>query len=174
MGKANGTLGEIGTFVLGVIERLDIGPFEIGESGEGDVTAIELKGAAASVLAAGEARALDALQLISNQVLARISEDGGRVVLDVEGVSDAREEHLERLANRVVKRARDGGRAIALDPMNARDRRVVHLAVRDCDGVATMSVGEGRYRQVVVVPEGADEYEEALRQSDGGDRPREH
>jgi hypothetical protein len=31
------------------------------------------------------------------------------------------------------------------------------------EGVATMSVGEGRYRQVVVVPEGADEYEEALR-----------
>ena len=91
-----------------------------------------------------------------------------------EGASDAREQHLERLADRVVKRARDGGRAIALDPMNARDRRVVHLAVRDCEGVATMSVGEGRYRQVVVVPEGADEYEEALRQSDAGDRPREH
>ena len=28
-----------------------------------------------------------------------------------------------------------------------------------------MSVGEGRYRQVVVVPEGADEYEEALNSS---------
>jgi hypothetical protein len=28
-----------------------------------------------------------------------------------------------------------------------------------------MSVGEGRYRQVVVVPEGAPEYDEALRQS---------
>ena len=50
--------------------------------------------------------------------------------------------------------------------MNGRDRRIIHLAVRDADGVASMSVGEGRYRQVVVVPEGAPEYEEALRQSE--------
>ena len=34
-------------------------------------------------------------------------------------------------------------------------------------GMATMSTGEGRYRQVVVVPEGADEYDEAVRQSEG-------
>jgi hypothetical protein len=46
--------------------------------------------------------------------------------------------------------------------MNARDRRGIHMALRDMEGVATMSVGEGRYRQVVVVPEGAEEYEEAL------------
>jgi hypothetical protein len=30
-----------------------------------------------------------------------------------------------------------------------------------------MSIGEGRFRQVVVVPQGAPEYEEALRQSQG-------
>lgn len=39
------------------------------------------------------------------------------------------------------------------------------MAVREADGVATMSIGEGRYRQVLVVPEGAPEYEEALEQS---------
>ena len=33
------------------------------------------------------------------------------------------------------------------------------------EGVATMSVGEGQYRQVVVVPESAPEYEEAQNQS---------
>ena len=39
------------------------------------------------------------------------------------------------------------------------------MTVKDMDGVATMSVGEGRYRQVVVVPEGADEYAEAVESS---------
>ena len=60
-----------------------------------------------------------------------------------------------------MKRAIEGGRAIALDPMNGRDRRTIHISVREYDGVATMSIGEGRFRQVVVVPEGAPEYEEA-------------
>jgi hypothetical protein len=50
---------------------------------------------------------------------------------------------------------------VALDPMNGRDRRALHVAVRDIEGVVTMSVGTGRYRQVVIVPEGAPEYEEA-------------
>jgi hypothetical protein len=49
--------------------------------------------------------------------------------------------------------------------MSPRDRRAIHLALRDAQGIATMSVGESRYRQVVVVPEGAAEYEEALRES---------
>ena len=50
--------------------------------------------------------------------------------------------------------------------MNGKDRRAIHVALREEDGIATMSVGEGQYRQVVVVPEGADEYEEALRKSE--------
>ena len=42
--------------------------------------------------------------------------------------------------------------------MNSRDRRIVHVALRDTDKIATMSMGEGRYRQVLIVPEGASEY----------------
>ena len=42
---------------------------------------------------------------------------------------------------------------------------MIHLAVRDIDDVVTISKGEGRYRQVVVVPEGAPEYEEAEREA---------
>jgi hypothetical protein len=46
----------------------------------------------------------------------------------------------------------------------------VHVALRDREGVATTSVGSGRYRQVLVVPEGAPEYEEARRQSESASR----
>ena len=168
VGTVEGTLGEIGEFVKGAIERLEVGPFTIRESQDGANTVIEVKGAAAELLAGGEARGLDALQLLANQVLLRRDEAAtGRVVLDVEGGSDSREKHLEKLAERVVKRAIEGGRAIALDPMNGRDRRTIHISVREYEGVATMSIGEGRFRQVVVVPAGAPEYDEALRQSQG-------
>ncbi len=166
IGSVEGTLGEIGEFVKGAIERLEVGPFAIRESQDGANTVVEIKGPAAALLAGGEARGLDALQLLANQVLLRRDEQAtGRVVLDVEGGSDSREAHLERLAERVVKRALEGGRAIALDPMNGRDRRTIHISVREYEDVATMSIGEGRFRQVVVVPKGAPEYEEALRQS---------
>ena len=49
--------------------------------------------------------------------------------------------------------------------MNGRDRRTIHIKIREIDDVATMSIGEGRYRQVLVVPEGAPEYDEAVSES---------
>ena len=93
------------------------------------------------------------------------SENPPRVVVDMEGESASRESFLSNLAHRVARRARDTGRSQRLDPMNSNDRRLIHVALRDEEGVATMSHGEGSYRQVVVVPEGAAEYEEARKSS---------
>jgi spoIIIJ-associated protein len=166
IGQVQGTLTEVGEFVRGTIERMDLGSFEIRESEDEEVRAFEIAGEAARALAGGDGRTVDALALIVNQAAQTGNEDAKKVVLDVEGNTEAREGFLTRLAQRAVARAREAGRAIALDPMNGRDRRIIHLAVRDEEGVASMSIGEGRYRQVVVVPEGAPEYDEALRQSE--------
>ena len=144
---------------------MKLGSFEISESSEGDYLIFQLRGAAAEALQGGDGRATDALQLVANQVAMRQSEDAPRIVVDVEGGGDEREQTLGRLADRAVKRARDTGRSIALDPMNSRDRRTIHVTIREIDGVATMSIGEGRYRQVLVVPEGAPEYEDAVDES---------
>lgn len=170
VGTPRGTLGEAGEYLLGMIERLQIGPFEIGETEDAGLIVCDVKGEAARALAHGDGRAVDALQLLVNQAALRAGDDAKRVVLDVEGNSEAREQFLERLAERVVRRATEGGRAVALDPMNARERRIIHLAVREHPGMATMSVGEGRYRQVVVVPEGAPEYQDALEQTEAAKR----
>ena len=164
-GKAKGEIGPIGDFLKGTIELMKIGNFEISEASEGDFLIYQLSGPAAETLQGGDGRATDALQLVANQVSMRQSEDAPRIVVDVEGGGDEREETLSRLADRAVKRAKDTGRSIALDPMNSRDRRAIHIAIRDEDDVATMSIGEGRYRQVLVVPEGAPEYDDAVAES---------
>lgn len=166
VGSVGGELGEIGQFMLGTIERMGLGPFEISESKEGEMIVLQVKGPAAQELASGQGRTVDALQLLVNQLSVRISPDRERVVVDVDGNADAREEFLGKLAERVAKRALQTGRAVALDPMNGRDRRMIHMALRDREDVATMSEGEGRYRQVVVVPESSDEFAEVRAQSE--------
>jgi len=165
VGTATGELGPVGEFILGVVERMDLGPFEVSESEEGRFVVYQLAGAAAEELTAADGRATEAIQLLANQAAGRLSDDPKRVVVDAEGDRERREEFLGRMAERAARRARDTTRSVALDPMNGRDRRGIHMALREMEGVATMSVGEGRYRQVVVVPEGADEYEEALNSS---------
>jgi spoIIIJ-associated protein len=167
-----GKIGVIGDFVVGVVERMGIGPFEISEDSEGDFLIYQLRGTAAQSLGEGDGRASEALQLLANQAAMREMEEAPRVIVDLEGEGERREGFLERLADRAAGRALDTGRSVALDPMNPKDRRILHVTVREIDDVATMSVGSGRYRQVVIVPKGADEYEDALdsgRESSRGD-----
>jgi spoIIIJ-associated protein len=165
-GETSGDVGETGRFVLGVVERMGLGDFEISESGEGDFVIYELRGEAARALGSGDGRAVDGLQLLANQHAMRQSDEAPRIVVDAEADPDRREAFLTRLADRAARRAEDTRRSVALDPMNPRDRRIVHVALRETDGVATMSVGSGRYRQVVVVPEGSPEYDEAVSASE--------
>jgi spoIIIJ-associated protein len=169
-GTARGNLGEIGAFLLGTVERMGLGPFEIEEASDGDYLIFTLEGDAAAELGAGDGRGVDALQLLANQASMRLGDDSPRVIVDAEGSSEKREEVLMRLADRAAKRSIETTRTVALDPMNAKDRRVIHMALREMDGVATMSTGSGRYRQVVVVPEGSPEYEEAQKASDEASR----
>lgn len=158
-----GELSEVGLFVKGIVERMRIGDFEIAESEENEeLIAIQIQGDAAGRLGGGEARTSEAIQLLANQAAMRVNEgEPKRVVLDVEGEGAAREKLLEKVAERAARRAESTGRPVALEAMNARDRRIIHVTLREMDGIATMSVGEGRYRQVVVVPEGSAEYEKA-------------
>ncbi len=169
-GSAKGEIGPVGDFLIGVVERMGLGPFEIDENTEGDFVVYQLKGPAAEEVGSGDGRAVDALQLLANQMAMVSSEDAPRIVVDAEGNAERREAFLSRIADRAARRAGDTGRAVALDPMNARDRRMIHLALREVDEVATMSIGSGSYRQVVVVPEGSPEFEEARNASEAATR----
>jgi spoIIIJ-associated protein len=169
-GKARSDLSEVGEFLLGSIERMNVGDFEISENEDDEFVVVEIRGDGARRLSVGDTRAIGALQLLANQAAMRLSDDAARVVIDCEGDADQRAEFLTRLASRAAGRARDSERSVALDPMNGRDRRLLHMAVREMDGVVTMSIGEGRYRQVVIVPEGAEEYDEAIEASEAAEK----
>ena len=165
VGTVKGELGTIGALVKGMLERMDLGPFEIAESSDGnELVVVQLEGPAAAHLSSGDGRTTDAIQLLANQASMRgDGEKPPRVVIEVEGDTDHRDNFLARIADRAAQRATETGRPVALEAMSGRDRRAVHMALREIDGVATMSVGEGRYKQVVVVPASAPEYEEAQR-----------
>lgn len=164
-GTATTALGEIGQFVCGLVERMGVGSFEISESDATEgMIALQLSGAGAARLAGGDGRTIEAVQLLANQASMRAGgDDAKRVVVEVEGNEDERSAFLEKIADRAAQRATETGRPVALEAMSPKDRRVIHVALREVDGVATMTVGDGRYRQVVVVPESAPEYEEAKR-----------
>ena len=43
-------------------------------------------------------------------------------------------------------------KVVKLGPLDARSRRIVHIELREMDGVTTRSEGEGVFRRVCIIP----------------------
>lgn len=78
--------------------------------------------------------------------------NNGRIHVDIGGYRQKRSEALSKFARDVAGRVKQSGQRTVLEPMNAADRKVVHDAITDIEGVATISEGEEPRRRVVVVP----------------------
>lgn len=97
---------------------------------------------------------IDALQHVVGKMLTRYREERGKpVTVDADGYRGRHIEKLEALAERMGEKARSGGEAVDLSPMNAYDRRIIHMTLKDVEGVRTESEGEGEDRHVVVIPD---------------------
>jgi len=96
---------------------------------------------------------IDAIQYLSNAVVWRGRGDERKpVVVDAAGYRARREATLESLAKRSAERAVSSGRSVELDPMTAVERKVVHLALKETNGVVTRSEGTEPNRFVVIDP----------------------
>jgi spoIIIJ-associated protein len=95
---------------------------------------------------------LRAIEFLMNQMIKRIDGEAPRVVVDVGGYKQARKESLQELARHLAERVKESGEEEELKPMNPAERRIVHMTLRDIDGVQSESRGEGKERRIVVSP----------------------
>ncbi len=131
---------------IGVRARIDI--VETDETVTATIVGRELG------LAIGKhGQTIDAIQYLANAVVWRGRGDERKaVVVDAAGYRARREATLDALAKRSAERAISSGRSVELDPMTAVERKVVHLALKETDGVVTRSEGTEPNRFVVIDP----------------------
>jgi spoIIIJ-associated protein len=115
---------------------------------------VTVSGPDVGLLIGRHGQTIDAVQYLLNAIAHRAFGDERReVVVDAAGYRERRRATLETLALRVAERVLDTGRAEELEPMTAVERKVVHLRLKDVEGVATTSEGTEPNRYVVVLPE---------------------
>ena len=96
---------------------------------------------------------IDAIQYLVNAIVYRAQpEDRKSVVVDAAGYRERRRSSLESLAARNAEHVLETGQAVELEPMSAVERKVVHLRLKDFDGVETRSEGTEPNRFVVIAP----------------------
>ncbi|HZK42335.1 MAG TPA: R3H domain-containing nucleic acid-binding protein, partial [Clostridia bacterium] len=62
------------------------------------------------------------------------------------------EERLRQQARRTAERVLDTGRESRLKPMTPAERRIIHLELREAEGITTYSEGAEPRRYVVISP----------------------
>lgn len=115
---------------------------------------------------------IDAFQNLLQKMAGNMGDGVGEaripVRIDIAGFRDEREMVITQIALDAARTAKRSGNAIVLNPMNSWERRVVHVALREMEGIHTESVDEEMGRAVRIIPDGAvpgdaseESYEEA-------------
>jgi spoIIIJ-associated protein len=131
---------------IGVVGRLEV------EEDEETLT-VSCVGTDLGMLIGRHGQTIDAIQYLANAVVyRRHPEDRKEVVIDAAGYRARRRASLEALAVRSAERALSQGEPVELEPMTAVERKVVHIRLKEFDGVETTSEGAEPNRFVVVHP----------------------
>ena len=73
-----------------------------------------------------------------------------KVLVDVGGYKEKREETLKELAKKLEKTVKRNGKKIVLEPMSSYERKILHTELQNSDYVTTYSIGEEPRRRIVI------------------------
>lgn len=150
---------DLGAQVREILERITNGlglrcRIQIAEDDE-TITAA-LSGTNLGLLIGKHGQTIDAIQYLVNAIVWRKwPDDRKEVVVDAAGYRDRRRAALEALAVRSAEEALASHSPVTLEPMTAVERKIVHLRLKDFDGVETASDGTEPNRAVMIMPTGA-------------------
>ena len=131
---------------LGVDGRIDVRE-------DDDSITLTCSGADVALLIGRHGQTIDAVQYLMNAISHRAHGDERKeVIVDAAGYRDRRRVTLESLAVRTAQQVTTSGERVELDPMTAVERKVVHLKLKELEGVQTSSEGTEPNRYVVVLP----------------------
>jgi spoIIIJ-associated protein len=138
---------------MGMVVEVSLAPND-GE-GSPDEIRIEIEGPDAGRVIGKKGSVLDAIQYLTTRIVVRPGDPRRHVIVDAEGYRARHEDQLAQMARRLAHRVATEGKVITFDPMSPRERRIVHIALKDIQGVRTESTGEEPQRRVQIIPEKA-------------------
>jgi spoIIIJ-associated protein len=143
------------SFRATVQKMMDLAGFElvVGVEPTPSGVRVELTGDDVELVRNKDAEFQFGLQFLLNRMSRRAFPDVGRIQVGQDGRRSARDEELIAEIREVAGQVARTGVAKKLHPMNPYERRLVHLTVREMDGLDTRSEGEGFLKTVTVCPE---------------------
>ncbi len=140
--------------VSGLELKVSVQPIsaEVEGSGGGAEVLADLDGKDREILLERGAEVLKAFEHLAIRALRLEPAYHEKIHIDSGGYRALRFEELRMTARVAAERVQTSRQPFRLNPMSSRERRIVHLALKDINGIRTESVGVGEDRQVVIHP----------------------
>ncbi len=139
-------------FLIGLFTRMELDVDLEVANDEKDKVNIDLVSDDSALIIGKRGKCLEAIQILTNIAAGKDISNRYKAVIDIENYREKRENTLTELANRMGRDVVKKGKPSSLEPMNPFERRLIHIALKDFDGVETRSEGEGIYRKVKIFP----------------------
>lgn len=127
------------------------GQFDVEEKEDGVFVSIDTSDPGR--LIGHQGQTLQSLQSLINQITQKQTKDSKRVIIDVSGWRQTKEEELAHKAREWAKQVIESSRQVELPPMPAWQRRIIHMTVNGTSGVKSESIGDGPERHLIISPE---------------------
>jgi spoIIIJ-associated protein len=142
-----------GDLLREILDRMGIGPVEIGYVKRTEGEYLEVSGPRLGMLIGRHGNTLEALNLVfNNSFNAGVKANRRYFTIDAEGYRAHRADQLTNLALATLERCVREHEPQKLDPMLPSERKIIHLALATSDLVRTESEGEEPERRVVIHP----------------------
>ncbi len=138
-------------FIYNVLKAMSLDA-KIDVKEDDNVININIAGDKLGIMIGRRGETLDALQYLTNLAVNKNKENRKKILIDIEGYRERREETLRKLAFKLADKVRQRGRSVMLEPMNSQERRIIHTALQGEADIITFSEGEEPYRKIIIAP----------------------
>ncbi|MBN2803536.1 MAG: KH domain-containing protein [Deltaproteobacteria bacterium] len=141
-------------FLTGLLDKtgLDIWVSEMDINENTNTYTVQLDGDDKARAIGRDGQMINAIQHICISAAANMGIHNVKILLDVDGYRNRRDNKIEQDAQAMIDDVLQNGTPLDMEPMNARDRRLVHMMVSKVNGLNSESFGQGRDRFVRLIP----------------------
>ncbi len=148
---------EIMDFIENFLEKMGLEFVDIEEHETKDSFNYHIVGSSEPGFLIGkEARFLNTMQYLVNRIFESRPE-AKRIYLDVDNYKERQAEQIIKKYEPVLDRVVDNQKPYTLEPMDGNIRRVIHKYIEDRPEISTLTIGDGKYKRIVVFPKDYDQ-----------------
>ncbi len=140
-------------FAQGILAKMNITSGDVEVTQENGIYYVTVNNSKdAGFIIGKEAKMLDSLQHLLNQMVNKAEKKKIQVIIDVDGYRDRRKKALLEKVDSIAKRVKETGRSYTFEPLQASNRKVVHQRIEKDNALRTRTIGDGSRKRVVVLP----------------------